>query len=303
MDIITSRHNATVKKIRELKKRAARDMLGLAFVEGKRLVNEALRGPARAGGGTGCGGTAVRSLCVSEGFYRGDGFGAIKKIADEYGIELSILADRVFDAVSGTLQPQGLLAVIEMYAYTINDLTKNTGEPSRILMLDRVRDPGNAGAMLRTAEAAGFSGAVFSEGAVDIYEPKTMRATMGAVFRVPFLRGADLYETVKSLREAGYRIYASAATESDGDKKGGAGPRGSAVDCFGAELSGGDIALIIGGEAFGIDERLLDICDATLSIPMGGEAESLNAGVAAGILMYEFARRDRAGTDNNQFSI
>ena len=329
MEIIASRQNPTVKAIRELKKRAARDTLGLAFIEGERIVKEALAAAekrpsaktAPGPGGTdikiegGCPagkiGVYLQSLCVSESYARGAGFEVISRESAAKNIRLIILADRVFEAISDTMNPQGLLAVIEYFNHDLSDLYSRSRGPSRLLLLDRVSDPGNAGVMMRTAEAAAFSGVVMSEGCVDIYEPKTLRATMGAVFRIPFICRADLADTVGVLREKGFCIYASAAVSPTASpapalsataasvapavSAPAAGSGENFLDCFDSNLNGGDIALIIGSEAHGVSARLLTLCDAILSVPMSGGAESLNAGVAAGILMYEFMRRDRLG--------
>ena len=280
MDIITSRHNPIVKEVRELKKRAARDTLGLAFVEGVRLVGEALTSRA-----------SIRSILMSESFSRGDRCGDIVKQAAAMRIGIFTLSDRVFGTLSDTLNPQGLLAVIDMFNYVLADVSARDATPGRLLILDHITDPGNAGVMLRTAEAAAFSGVILSEGSVDIYEPKTLRATMGAVFRIPFIRGADLTQTLNTLKRDGFFIYAAAAPPADGVLSGGNNP----TDCFRGELNGGDIAIIVGSEAFGVCRELIEMCDGVLTIPMRGGAESLNAGIAAGILMYEFVRRDIAG--------
>ena len=277
MEIITSRHNPIIKEIRELKKRAARDKLGLAFVEGRRLVQEAL----------GVSGVEIKTLCVSESFAGGAGLEEFEKAAASGKTRLIILPDDVYGTVSDTKQPQGILAVVRMHEYALRDLTMNRRSPGRLLILDRVSDPGNVGAMMRTAAAAGFSGVILSEGCADIYSPKVMRATMGAIFRIPFMRDADLASAFEELKSFDYKIYASHAATTDNDSQ----------DCFKASLCDGNAALVIGSEALGIDPLLTGQCDGALSIPMPGGAESLNAGVAAGILMYEFVRRDliRAG--------
>ena len=283
---ITSRHNHFVKEIRDLKKRAARDELGLAFVEGRRLVQEAINAT-----GPGLGNRAlIKTICVSESYAEDGGLGEYEIFARGGGIRFVVLADDVFESVSDTIQPQGVLAIIRMYDYKLSDLIERGNEagtgagPRRLLMLDRVSDPGNVGAMLRTAWAAGFTGAILSADCADIYGPKTMRAAMGAVFHLTFIRDADIMSAANELKNAGYSIYASVAPMGANEPK----------DCFEAGISAGDAAIIIGSEAFGVDPNLLRICDCALTIPMPGGAESLNAGVAAGILMYEFLRRSRA---------
>ena len=324
-----------IKEIRALKKRASRDTLRLAFVEGRRLVGEVLAasgggagaGASGIGGGTGAvtsgvgggagavtsglgGGAeagvsdiadgggrrfAVKFICVSESFTRDGAFPAIKNAAASRHIRLVMLPDHLFEAVSGTKSPQGLLAVFNMYDYSLSDLTAGTPGRNRLLILDRIADPGNAGAMLRTAAAAAFSGVILSEGCVDIYEPKTLRAAMGGIFRVPFIRDANLTAVIGDLKRAGFRIYASAAGV-DGDTPAARKDRGDIIqyNCFYGNYGSVDSALVIGSEAFGVSDETYALCDGALSIPMPGGSESLNAGVAAGILMFEFVRRDIA---------
>ena len=276
MEMINGRRHPVVNEIKELKKRAARDQSGLAFIEGRRLVTEALtQKGARA---------AVKYICMSESFAGGAGYAEILSRAAEFDIKLYLTRDYVFEAIAVTRHPQGLLAVIGTACYSLSDMTGRVCGRNRLLLLDRVSDPGNAGGMVRTAWAAGISGVIFSEGCVDAYEPKVTRATMGGVFHVPFLRGADLAKIINELRAGGYEIYAASAPKRDADR---------VLDCFNGAYGAGDVALIIGGEAFGVSCELMEMCDASLSIPMPGGAESLNAGVAAGILMYELVRRER----------
>ena len=275
MEIITSRRNPGLKEIRELKKRAARETLGLTFIEGQRLVGEAFSASPQVG---------IKAVYVSESYARGGSFTRTEKAASERDIRLFMLPDGVFADISDTMNPQGLLAVIETRYRTLEELARRGARRRLVLILDRVSDPGNAGAMLRTAGAAAFTGAILSEGCVDAYSPKVLRASMGAVFRVPVMRGAGAGESAAGLKRMGFTVYASSAARG-----------GRELDCFRAELGEGDAALIIGSEAAGIGEAALGLCDGVLTIPMDAGTESLNAGVAAGILMYEFYRRERYG--------
>ena len=319
MEIITSRHNQAVKKVRELKKRAARDMFGLAFVEGNRLVQEALASHMDRSGvegkadidGQGSANpnlkrVAIQGIYVSETYYRGGRFGEIESAARTGDIRIYALADNVFSTISDTEHPQGLLAVVDIVDYDLPELVCQGRGRNKILMIDRVADPGNAGAMIRTASAAAFSGVVLSKGCVDIYEPKTLRAAMGESLKIPIIRGADLQDTIRKLHDLGFHIYASGAfaRQGAGDNADGVNAKGAvdytggvnaagARDCFNCEISGGDVAIVIGSEANGIDPQVLAMCDGALAIPMPGGAESLNAGVAAGILIYELYRREQ----------
>jgi len=277
MDIVTSRANPRVREILSLKKRAARDKFGLAFIEGPKVVGEAL------------GAVTIKTVCVSESFAQSGAFREIVLGAERHGVKLLYVTDALYAAMSDTMSPQGALAVIPYFDYSAGEVLFGGRKPGehgrrrRLLILDRVSDPGNVGVMIRTAEAAAFSGVVLSEECADIYAPKTLRATMGSFLRIPFLRGANLPGLLEELRLSGFSVYATGVLE-DG-----------AQNCFAADIGGGDIAIVIGSEAGGVDKRLAAQCDGVLYIPMPGGAESLNAGVAAGIIMYEIIRRDQGG--------
>lgn len=311
MERITGRRNPVVTDIKKLKKRAARETLGLAFVEGRRLVLEAIAASGSGKGNTTRAGNnskpfKIRIICVSESFARGGGFPEIDNAAEGGGFRFIEFPDDVFGAFSDTKNPQGILAVVETPEYSLDEIITGARGPLRLIMLDNVADPGNAGGILRTAWAAGFSGTVFSAGCVDAYEPKVIRASMGGIFHLPFIRGADLTEVIGILRNNGCKVYASSAVAGGDADAEDAEPSPEvrkrsrepgmrlpeSLDCFGGAYGFGSAAIVIGGEARGVGGEIIALCDGLLSIPMPGGAESLNAGVAAGILMYEFVRRD-----------
>ena len=152
-------------------------------------------------------------------------------------------------------------------------------EPLRhVIVLEGVQDPGNVGTILRTADAAGFDGAILGPGCADLYGAKTLRATMGSVFRVPVLPTNDLPGTLEAMKREGYAV---AATELGGQDFYACCPRGKAI-------------LVIGSEGQGISKPVRDAATHHLALPMRGGAESLNAAVAAGILIYELARQMHA---------
>ncbi|MDR1061004.1 MAG: RNA methyltransferase [Clostridiales bacterium] len=293
MELISGLRGASAKKLRALKKRAAREELGLAFIEGRRLVADAM---AVSG--------LVRELYVSESFARSGAGAGVLGAARAAGIEPALLADSAFEGVADTKTPQGVMAIIRAHPCPPGALAPGLGgafapgqagelapgregelAPGRggfagILVMDRVSDPGNAGTMIRTAEAAGFSGVAMSDGCVDLYSPKTLRAAMGSAFRVPVATGVSLLDWLPELKAGGFAICAAAP--------------GAGGSCFGeayARAAAGDLALVIGSEAEGVREQVMALCDCRVGVPMLGGAESLNAAVAAGVLMYEALRR------------
>lgn len=151
-------------------------------------------------------------------------------------------------------------------------------EKPLLLLLENLQDPGNLGTILRTAEGAGVTGVILSKGCVDLYNPKTIRSTMGSVYRVPTLYTEDLRETVELLKAHGIRSFAA-------HLKG--------VNFYDQENYRGGTAFLIGNEGNGLTEELTEQADTLIRIPMEGKLESLNAGVASAILMYEAYRQRR----------
>ena len=208
-----------------------------------------------------------------------------------YGTErvLDMRADR-FAGISDTKSPQGIIAVVRKKKYTLADILGNAGAGGidrgtgkghvtapLIVVLENLQDPGNAGTILRTAEAAGVSGVILTEGSVDLYNPKVIRSTMGCIFRIPHLVVKSTDELLPELRAAGITTYAAHL-------------RGS-ISHFEGDYTGGT-AFFIGNESRGLSDELSGKLDVLMKIPMSGRVESLNAAMAAGILMYE-AKRQR----------
>ena len=153
--------------------------------------------------------------------------------------------------------------------------TRNSPSARRVVALDGVQDPGNVGTIWRTADAAGFEGILFGAGCADPLSPKVQRSAMGSGFRTPFMTAADLPEALTTLRNRGYSVIAS-------DLKG--------EDFYARRDVGNAFVLIIGSEARGISDEVRSAADMLVKLPMRGGAESLNAAVAAGIMMYELMR-------------
>jgi len=192
------------------------------------------------------------------------------------GIDYEVVQDSVFKVMCDTQTPQGILCVVKQDHYTQEELWKK--ENPLFLLLENIQDPGNLGTIMRTAEGAGVTGVILSKGSVDLYNPKTIRATMGSVYRVPFLYVEDLRETLKLLKNKGVKSYAAHLYGRQ---------------TYDKENYRGGTAFLIGNESNGLSKELAACADTYIRIPMEGQLESLNAGVAASILMYEAYRQRR----------
>ena len=191
------------------------------------------------------------------------------------GLKYELVEEKLFDRFAETVTPQGVMAIVKTPEYSIGELLwENT---SKLLVLDNLRDPGNLGTIIRTAEAAGMSGVLLSAGCVDITNPKVVRSTMGAIFRVPFVSCDNLSETLLRLKEEyfGFTVYATALN-------------GSTV--YTENKYYGRCAIVIGNESNGVSPEVLAASDKKIRIPMAGKVESLNAAVAAAVVMYEVNR-------------
>lgn len=199
-----------------------------------------------------------------------------------YDTEYEIVKDSVFNELSDTVNPQGILAIVDIKETDMNSvlsagfgITHCCNETAyrnikRYLILEDLQDPGNLGTIFRTAEAAGYNGILMNKGTVDAYNPKVIRSTMGAIFRVPFVQCNSTAEILSECKRMNISIYGAAL---NGD------------DIRNTEFSD-SMAFIVGNESKGLTEETLCMCDKTIRIPMCGCTESLNASVASGIIMY-----------------
>lgn len=255
--MITSTANPQVKNLILLKKKAkARKEQGVFVVEGKKMLNEAPR-------------EWVQKVYVSESCL-------LKEDVREAfaGFSYELVSDSVLKAAAGTQTPQGILTVVRMPRWDGARIlqTKNAG----FLALEDIQDPGNLGTMLRTAEGAGMAAVIASPKTADLYNPKTIRATMGSIYRIPFFVPEDFYGFLSQMKQSGIRIYAAHLN--------GSVPY-DAPDYRTA------CAFLIGNEGNGLTDRAANLADETIRIPMQGSVESLNAAVTAAVLMYERHRQ------------
>ncbi|MCH5252691.1 MAG: RNA methyltransferase [Lachnospiraceae bacterium] len=257
--MIESSGNGQIKQIQKLKKNARfRKQEGLFIVEGYKMVQEALYHHLVKA-------LYVASFCQEA--YRE------KLSMPDTDIPVEIVSDRLFGELSDTVHPQGVLAVVFMPRYDKEKICRN--ENAALLCLEDIQDPGNLGTMIRTAEGAGMAGVVLSGGCVDIFNPKVVRSTMGALFRVPFWFCEDLSTEVESLKGEEFTIYAA---HLEGENS------------YTLESYAGKIGILIGNEAKGLSKEVSEKADKKVRIPMEGELESLNASVSAALLMYEVYR-------------
>ncbi len=200
----------------------------------------------------------------------------VKELSDLPGVVIETVATDVFDKMCDTKTPQGVLSVLKMPEYSFDDMRKT--ENGLYLVLENIQDPGNLGTMMRTGEGAGLSGVIMSDHTVDLFNPKTIRATMGSIYRVPFIYVGDLADSIKKMRALGIKTYAA---HLDGQ------------NAYDKENYKEETAFLIGNEGNGLSREIADLADCYIRIPMLGQVESLNAAIAASILVYEAARQRR----------
>ncbi len=266
---ITSPDNKIVKDAAALAEKKRRDLAGCYVVEGPNLIREALKQ-----------GVKLRSVFFEqtggESASREEELAQLISLAagSNLPMELYALSREAFSKIAQTDTPQGVLAVAEKKNDTEEDFFK--AKAGNVLVLDRIQDPGNLGTLLRTAEAAGLSGAMLLKGCGDVYSPKAVRAAAGTLFRLPLLFVATPREAMDILHKNNKRIYATAARDST-----------FYFRCALAE----NAAIVVGNEGNGVAEEFLTGADQIISIPMEGSTESLNAALAGGIIMYEALRQ------------
>lgn len=257
--MITSMANQQMKHLTLLMKKARERKKEQVFVtEGIRMFEEAP-------------GEFVTAVYVSESFLEKEEH---QRCLEGYSYE--VVSDAVFREVSDTQTPQGILAVVRMPHYELKDLLKK--ERTHLLILDSVQDPGNLGTMVRTGEGAGITGIIMNRTTVDLFNPKTIRSTMGSIYRIPYVITDDLLQTMQTLRQEGVSLYAAHL-------------KGQAFyDAFDYTKA---CAFLIGNEGNGLSDEVAAAADTYLKIPMEGQVESLNAAISASLLMYECSRQRR----------
>lgn len=257
MKRIESRDNKWVKRLNGLKIKKNRDKEGVFVAEGLRFISEV---PAE---------WQVEAYVVSDSFAAENDLSVY-----EEKTEVLCFSDALFQTVCDTENPQGILAVCKKLDW---DQEKVFAKEKPFLVLaEELNDPGNLGTVIRTADACGADAVFLSKGSVDLYNPKVLRSTMGSLFHVPVFQNVDLHQISAELKDNHIPLFAA-------HLKGDTYP-------YALDLAE-SCAFIIGNEARGLSDEAASLCDRWVRIPMPGQAESLNASVAAGVLMYEVVRQ------------
>lgn len=258
--MISSLNNANIKSLIQLQKKSKyRYSNNIFIVEGIKMFNE-----AKTNG-------LIRAY-ISESFYKDKSNTSFLE-----NINYDIVADNIFKQISDTQTPQGILAVVNMPKHNSLDILKH--QNAKILFLEDVRDPGNMGTIIRTAEGAGITGVIISKGSVDIYNPKVIRSTMGSIYRVNFAYVDNFIDTLNIAKQNKVKLYAA---HLQGKKY------------YNEEDYNGKIGILIGNEANGLSNDCVKLADSLIKIPMCGKVESLNVAIASGIIMYEVLRQSNS---------
>jgi len=273
---LTNPRAERVKAVRALSGRSARRRHGRFLVEGPQGVREAVH-HGRAG---------VRELYVSPA--AADKHAETMHDAVARGVPVHVGTGDVLHAMSP--DAQGILAVVELLDARLGELVRS--RPRLVAVLSHVRDPGNAGTVIRAADAAGAGGVVLTDSSVDVHNPKVVRSTAGSLFHLPVVTGEPLSEVVSTLRAAGLTVLAAdGAGEHDLDDL--LDVAGAANRPAGTPDLGAPTAWVFGNEAWGLDEVDRDLVDAVVRVPIRGRAESLNLAAAAAVCLFTSARAQR----------
>lgn len=258
MQVITSKDNELIKEIKKLKDKKHRDINHQFIVEGIKMVGEAIE----EGADISC--IVVCEDCINDGSLD-------KKLLYEIAkFKCIYVTEKIFNTISDVTNPQGILAVINQ---NLKD-TEIDYSSDFIVVLDGIQDPGNLGTILRTVDSANLKQIIVSKETADSFNPKVVRSTMGGIYRVNVIRSENLVETIKKIKQNGFEIVVTSLDAQE-----------SIYD-----ISYSKKAIVIGNEANGVSKEIQNLADKKVIIPMLGKTESLNAGVAAGIMIYEYVR-------------
>ncbi len=251
--MITSRRNEFIRETAKLKQKKYRDERGLFLADGRKLYEEARDS-----------GLLFDTIFITQALYDaflrdGEMFAGVK--------EPVLVTPEVLEVLSGVKQSDGIVSVLKLPKSTLRTI-------SSCVVLEEVRDPGNLGTIIRTADAAGYDAVLCSPGCADLYNEKTLRASMGSLFHLPVVKTEDIGEAIQKLKEDGFTVI---GTSLEGEPLNLRAPQ----DCS-------KPALVFGSESHGMTEYVQSLCDRLVKIPIYGKAESLNVAAAAGVLLYAF---------------
>lgn len=266
--MIDNPRSPRVRAVAKLAKREARSETGLFLLEGPQAVSEAL---------------TFRPELVVELFATPtalERYSAVAQLAAAADLEAEFVTEQVLDAMADTVTPQGIVAVAKQFPTSVKDILSSG--PRLIAILEEVRDPGNAGTIVRAADAAGADAVIFTGRSVDLYNPKVVRATTGSLFHVPVAVGNELESVLERVSAAGLTVLAA-------DIKG--------TDLLEARRAGvldAPTAWLFGNEARGLTDEHFALADRAITVPIYGHAESMNLATAASVCLYESAFAQRS---------
>jgi len=266
--MIDNPRSPRVRGVAKLAKRDARVQTGLFLLEGPQAVSEAL---------------TYRPELLIELFATPTALERHPLIAEkaaEVDLEIEFVSEDVLDSMADTVTPQGIIGVCRQFPTSLKDIL-NDG-PKLLAVLEEVRDPGNAGTIIRAADAAGADGVVFTGRSVDLYNPKVVRATTGSLFHLPVALAVDLETVLDRVRGAGMQVLAA-------DVKG-----GDLLEARNSGLLAGPTAWLFGNEARGLSDEHFALADRAVMVPIYGHAESMNLATAASVCLYETAFAQRS---------
>ena len=259
MKVISSKDNEIIKKIKSLKEKKYRDIENCYIIEGIKLVKEAIAENAKIKQ------IVVCEDCINDGEIDTDTLYEIAKFDVVY------VTEKVFKTITDVKTPQGIIAVIEKN----NINSKIDYNQNIIVALDGVQDPGNLGTILRTVDSANLKQIILSKESADSYNPKVVRSTMGAIFRVNIIEADSLKDMLQEAKKNNFKVMVTSLDTKN--------------SIYDVDYS--KKVIVIGNEANGVSKEVQAIADEKVKIPMLGKTESLNASVAAGIMIYEYVRK------------
>lgn len=252
---------AEIKGVAKLAKKDARSETGLFLLEGPQGLKEALGRPK-----------LVQKVFATESF--ADKHPELLTSADKARISHTLVSEKILAELTDTATPQGVVAVCQQFHVSLDDVLAK--RPKLIAFLAQIRDPGNAGTVLRAADAAGADAVVFSKGSVDIYNPKVVRSTTGSLFHIPFVIDVAIAQGVEKMRAAGLKVLAADTS-------------GTSLSLLDDTQLAEATTWLFGNEAWGLEPEVADLADAKVSVPIFGAAESLNLATAASVCLYASA--------------
>lgn len=265
IEVIASMQNAKIKLAASLKQKKYRDETGMFLAEGLRLCEEAVKSDVDL------------AFCV----YRkaeaaDDRMKTLLESLEERQCPIYQVSKQIYDKISDTKEPQGILLVLHQFSFSLEDLRMQNGAPF-LVVLDGLQDPGNLGTIVRSADAAGCTGIVLMKNTVDLFSSKVVRATMGSAFHLPIVENMDVEALAAFLTAHHIQLFVTALDAQ-------------AKSYFAVDFTE-SVAVVFGNEGNGVNEAFLTKCDEKILIPMHGKAESLNVSTAAAVVIYEGFRQ------------